>query len=150
MIDAVPYSFEYYITGQGRIRWACCGIISTPENIVRWAYELYSRNGLALSNSSRTILLESLSDVPVSFQGSKQHYGYFIAKRTFILPGSIDVNAYGHPGGGGGYSSLLRYSPELDLSVSVLANSPLKFQGACGEYAPRSCIALAILGAYRD
>ena len=150
LIDAAPYSFEYYITGQGRIRWACCGIISTPENIVRWAYELYSSNGEAISESSRSILLDSLSEDPVLFQGSKQYYGYFIAKRTFTLPGSTDVNAYGHPGGGGGYSSLLRYSPQLDLAVSVLANSPLKFQGACGEYAPRSCIAVAIFGAYTD
>ena len=150
LIDAAPYTFDYYITGQGRIRWACCGLISTPENIVRWAYELYSSSGQAISGLSRSILLDSLSDDPVLFQGSKQHYGYFMAKRTFSLPGSIEVNAYGHPGGGGGYSSLLRYSPQLDLSVSVLANSPLKFQGACGEYGPRSCIAVAILGAYAD
>jgi CubicO group peptidase (beta-lactamase class C family) len=150
LIDSAPYSFEYYITGQGRIRWACCGIISTPQNIVRWAYELYSSNGKAISESSRSILFDSLSEDPVLFQGSKQNYGYFIAKRTFTLPGSIEVNAYGHPGGGGGYSSLLRYSPQLDLAVSVLANSPLKFQGACEEYAPRSCIAAAIFGAYTD
>ena len=150
LIDAAPYSFEYYISGQGRIRWACCGIISIPDNIVRWAYELYSSNGGAISNASRAILLDSLSDGTVSFQGSKQQYGYFIAKHTFRLPGSTDVTAYGHPGGGGGYSSLLRYSPELDLAVSVLANSPLSFRGACGEYDPRSCIAVAIFAAYAD
>ena len=148
LIDAAPYSFDHYITGQGRIRWACCGIVSTAADMARWGYELYSAQGSAISEASRSVLLNSLSEAPVSFQGSAQHYGYFIAKRNFTLGDASEVTAYGHPGGGGGYSSLLRYSPELDLAVSVLANSPLKFQGSCGDYAPRSCIAAAIFGAY--
>ena len=32
---------------------ACCRIISTPQNIARWAYHLYSPNGLAISESVR-------------------------------------------------------------------------------------------------
>ena len=39
---------------------------------------------------------------------------------------------YGHPGGGGGYSSVLMYSPKLDIAISVLANSELgHVRGLC-------------------
>ncbi|MDP6633223.1 MAG: hypothetical protein QGI51_06965, partial [Dehalococcoidales bacterium] len=38
------------------------------------------------------------------------------------LSGS-SITAYGHPGSGGGYVSDLFYSPELDMSISVLVNS---------------------------
>ena len=148
LIDAVPYSFDYYTKGQGRIRWACCGLISTPENMARWGYELYSDNGRAISRENRNVLIQSLAKNPVNFQGSMQNYGYFMAKRILALSDATEITAYGHPGGGGGYSSLLRYSPELDLSVSVLANSTLSFQGYCGEHAPRTCIAVGIFDAY--
>ena len=148
LIDAAPYSFGHYSKGQGRIRWACCGLISTAENMARWGYELYSDNGKALSPDNRNILIQSLSDNQVNFQGNMQNYGYFIAKRVFALANGTEITAYGHPGGGGGYSSLLRYSPELDISVSVLANSTLSFQGHCGEYAPRTCTAIGIFEAY--
>ena len=56
---------------------------------------------------------------------------------------------YGHPGGGGGYSSLLLYSPKMDISVSVLANSELGHQrGGCdAPYMANglTCIAYDIL-----
>lgn len=148
LIDAAPYSFEHYSKGQGRIRWACCGLVSTPENIARWGYELYSRKGTAISQDSRKVLYQSAAGDLVNFQGSMQNYGYYIAKRMFTLSDSTEITAYGHPGGGGGYSSLLRYSPELDLSISILANSTLSFQGNCGDYAPRSCIASGIFDVY--
>lgn len=148
LIDAAPYSFEHYSKGQGRVRWACCGLISTPENMARWGYELYSRKGKAVSEESRKVLYRSTEGDLVNFQGSKQNYGYYLAKRMFTLSDSSEISAYGHPGGGGGYSSLLRYSPELDLSISILANSTLSFQGECVDYAPRSCIASGIFDAY--
>jgi D-alanyl-D-alanine carboxypeptidase len=148
LINAAPYSFEHYSKGQGRIRWACCGLVSTPENIARWGYELYSRRGTAISQDSRKVLYQSAAGDLVNFQGSMQNYGYYIAKRMFTLSDSTEITAYGHPGGGGGYSSLLRYSPELDLSISILANSTLSFQGNCGDYAPRSCIASGIFDVY--
>ena len=148
LIDAAPYSFEHYSMGQGRIRWACCGLVSTPENIARWGYELYSRRGTAISQDSRKALYQSTAGDLVKLQGSMQNYGYYVAKRMFTLSDSTEITAYGHPGGGGGYSSLLRYSPELDLSISILANSTLSFQGKCGDYAPRSCIASGIFDVY--
>ena len=150
IVQAAPFEFGYYIVGQGRIRWACCGIVSTPENMARWAYELYSPNGSAISESAQVHLLNSFSNKRVPDWGDKDIYGYFVAKRTFQLPSSRVVTAYGHPGGGGGYSSFMRYSPELDLSISILANSELKFRGACRGEKPFDCIASAIFAAYSN
>nr|AIF11781.1 serine-type D-Ala-D-Ala carboxypeptidase [uncultured marine thaumarchaeote KM3_53_E03] len=148
MIESAPFSFEHYIFGQGRIRWACCGIISTPEHLSRWGYELYSENGSAISSDSRSILLNSFSDQKVAFAGTKQYYGYLISKREFPISKSQSIVSFGHPGGGGGYSTVLRYSPELDISIAILANSTLKFQGHCKEYDPKNCIVLSIFKKY--
>ena len=150
MIEAAPFTFDHYIFGQGRIRWACCGIISTPEYLARWGYELYSSNGSAISSYSRKLLLNSFRDEKVSFAGTKQYYGYLVSKREFPISNSESVISYGHPGGGGGYSTLLRYSPELDLSIAILANSPLKFQGSCKDYDPKACIASSIFKKYQQ
>jgi CubicO group peptidase (beta-lactamase class C family) len=116
--------------------------------MARWAYELYSVNGSAISFVSRKNLLKSLSSRPVLYQGIKQPYGYFATKRIYTFPRSINLVTYGHPGGGGGYSSLLRYAPELDLSVSVLANSLLQFGSSCPKLDIRHCIASRIFSAY--
>tara|TARA_B100000949_G_C14054660_1_gene355144 strand:+ start:64 stop:450 length:387 start_codon:yes stop_codon:yes gene_type:complete len=125
-------------------------MVSTPANLARWGYELYSTNGTAISQSARNNLLNSLEGESVIFQGTRQQYGYFVTKRTFNLPASTTITTYGHPGGGGGYSTLLRYSPELDLSIAIIANSPLKFQGACRDYDPRTCIAESIFATYSN
>ncbi|SVB07408.1 uncharacterized protein METZ01_LOCUS160262, partial [marine metagenome] len=39
-------------------------------------------------------------------------------------------------------------SPELDLSISILANSEMSFKGACGPEKPANCIASEIFSAY--
>jgi len=149
MIQTAPFGLGYYLGAVGRLRYACCGIISLPENVARWAYELYSPNGSAVSQSVRDQLLNSFSGtrVPV-WAGLDETYGYFAAKRSFELADSTIITAYGHPGGGGGYVSLMRYSPELDLSISILANSEMSFKGSCTGAKPTVCIASAIFSAY--
>jgi len=148
VIEAAPFTFEHWIKGQSKIRWACCWMVSTPANLSRWGYELYSSKGNAIPISVRNKLLNSTKGNSVTFQRSRQKYGYFVTKRMFTLPSSRTITTYGHPGGGGGYSTLLRYSPELDLAIAILVNSPLKFQGFCKKYDPRTCIAEAIFSAY--
>ena len=149
MIQTAPYGFGYYLGAVGRLRYGCCGIISTPENVARWAYELYRPNGSAISESVRNQLLNSFSEARVPDWAVKgESYGYFASKRTFRLPDSTTITAYGHPGGGGGYSSVMFYSPELDLSISILANSEMSFKGACGPEKPANCIASEIFSAY--
>ena len=151
LIDAAPYTFDYFWVGQSRIRYPCCGLISTPKDTARWAYELYSANGLAISELARTRLLGSLLNDLVHFAGIQRYYGYFVTKQTSSIPGSATVTI-GHPGGGAGYVSLLRYAPDLDLAVSVLQNSLWYGPGKCAakrqRIGIRRCIASRIFSAY--
>ena len=149
MIQTAPFELGYYLGAVGRLRYACCGFISTPENVARWAYELYRPTGLAVSESVRSQLLNSFSPERVPAWGvTGESYGYFVSKRTFKLSDSRIITAYGHPGGGGGFSSVMLYSPELDLSVSILANSEMSFRGVCGPEKSMNCIASEIFSAY--
>jgi CubicO group peptidase (beta-lactamase class C family) len=151
MIQTAPFGFGYYLGAVGRLRYGCCGIISIPEDVARWAYELYGRNGSAISESARDQLLNSFSETRVPPWGvTNESYGYLASKRTFILPDSTIITAYGHPGGGGGYASLMLYSAELDLSISILANSEMSFRGFCGPEKPMNCIASDIFAAYSN
>ena len=152
IIDAAPYDFDYYWFGQGRVRWPCCGLITTAENLARWGYELYSSNGAAVADSVRTQLFDALLTDPVFYQGIMQNYGYFTTQRTYVLPSSANFTTVGHPGAGGGYSTLLRYSPELDVVVVLLANSLLQERGTCGSLEGqrdvRHCLASRIFATY--
>ena len=72
------------------------------------------------------------------------------------------MTAYGHPGGAddwkGNYVSKLAYSPELDLSVSVLTNSPLSGKGSCPDHSadasqrfgPQQCLIQEMFKAYAN
>ena len=133
-IGASPGYKTDYFEQDGRLAWSAAGIVSTPENMARWAYELMSPNGTALSQMSRQLLTTSFIDKAISLGGVTQKYGYHLAEREYKLSdGSIFVT-YGHPGGGGGYGSVLYYSPALDIAVSVVANSELGYQrGQCGD-----------------
>ena len=152
MVQSAPWEFGYYVAGQGRIRYACCGIVSTPENMARWAYELYGSKGSAISESARASLLDSFSDKRIPpWNGPRtpaEEYGYFIAKKMFQLPSGPQITAYGHRGGGGGYSSWMHYSPDLDMSISILANSDSKLPGACRVENVGNCIALSIFDSF--
>jgi D-alanyl-D-alanine carboxypeptidase len=108
----------------GKTSWAAAGVITTPENMARWAYALLSDQGSALSPTARARLLDSFSGPLIAIGGSqpKHRYGYHITRTTLMLSNS-SITAYGHPGSGGGYVSDLFYSPELDMSISVLVNS---------------------------
>lgn len=123
-----------YFEQDGRLAWSAAGIVSTPENMARWAYELLSPNGRALSSTSRNILVNSFIEKPVNLSGVTQNYGYHLARREYKLSNGSTFVTYGHPGGGGGYGSALYYSPTLDIAVSVVANSELGYQRAdCGD-----------------
>jgi CubicO group peptidase (beta-lactamase class C family) len=157
IIQAAPFEFGYYIVGQGRIRWACCEIVSTAESIARWTYELYRSNGSAISESARSRLIDSFSaDRVPPWNRPKtipEEYGYFVAKKVFQLSNERIVTAYGHRGGGGGYSSWMYYSPELDLSISILTNSDEKHGPTGGGFNctfenPGSCITLLIFDSF--
>jgi CubicO group peptidase (beta-lactamase class C family) len=159
MIDAAPFEFGYYIGAMGRTRYACCGIISTPQNIARWAYHLYSPNGLAISESVRIQLKNSTSPTRIPpWSSSKMpgqipaEYGYLVSMKKFQTPNTKTpiITAYGHPGGGSGYSGTMHYSPELDLSISIITNSQMKVLGTCSTAAPGDCITMEIFKSYME
>jgi len=159
MIDAAPFEFGYYIGALGRTRYACCGIVSTPENIARWAYQLYSPNGSAISESMRTQLKNSTSPRRIPpWSSSKMpghipaEYGYLVSKKTFhrLKDKEPTTTTYGHPGGGSGYSGWMHYSPELDLSISIMTNSQMNFLGTCQVEGPGDCISMEIFKTYKE
>jgi len=156
MIDAAPFEFGYYIGSMGRTRYACCGIISTPENIARWAYHLYSPNGMAVSESIKIKLKNStsLDNIPPWSSSTRPgsipgEYGYLVSKKIFKNQELI-TTTYGHPGGGSGYSGWMHYSPDLDLAISIMTNSQMNFIGSCKVENPGDCISMNIFQAYKD
>jgi len=118
------------------ISWAGAGIVSTPENIARWGYELFSPSGSAVSSTVRQQLIEAMqvpTDPGMTSLGMSK-YGYYMGSGAVALRGGTEITVYTHPGGGGGRTSWLYYSPELDVSISLLANSTMLHEpGWCGH-----------------
>ena len=118
-----------------KISWAGAGIVSTPENIARWGYELYSSSGSAVSPAVRTKLIEGMT-IPTDPGLTKlgmHTYGYYMGTGEVTLPDKSSLKVYTHPGGGGGRTSWIYYSPELNASISLLANSQMLHNpGSCG------------------
>ena len=108
-----------------RVSWVGAGIVSTPENISRWGYELFSPHGSAISDKAQSQLIDSLRiETDISISGLGVHtYGYYIGVADVSLSDGTRIKTYTHPGGGGGRTSWLYYAPSLDVSISLLANS---------------------------
>jgi D-alanyl-D-alanine carboxypeptidase len=121
-ILASSYLQDEWYLATGRTTWNAAGIITTPENMARWAYELFSAEGSVLSSKARATLLESFTGPLIQIGAADQQYGYHSTKREISLS-NMTIFAYGHPGSGGGYTSEFYYSPELDLSLSIQLNS---------------------------
>jgi len=144
-----PQCFDDYtfINADARLAWSGAGIVTNSQNLSRWGYELFSMNGRAISEPSREILLESFSDEVVEFTGPHPRYGFHVTQYKFVLVDGTELVAYGHPGGGSGTSSALFYVPDLDLSISILANSELGSQpGNCKTAQEAMLSALDCLG----
>ena len=98
------------------------------------------------------MLFESLDSEPVIYQGIAQNYGYMTTQRTYQLSENESITTVGHPGGGGGFSTLMRYSPDLDLPVVILANSLLQEAGTCSTNTTHrdvlNCLAAQIFANY--
>ena len=142
------YGDKDFRSADGRLQWSTSGIVTTAENMAYWGYSLLSPNGSDILSDIRDDLKNSIVDETIELAAGPQKYGYHIATRTHLLENGETILTFGHPGGGGGYSSALFYAPSLDLSVSLLANSELTFDniGTCGERGqhwinPLDCIA---------
>ncbi|MDP6587523.1 MAG: serine hydrolase, partial [Anaerolineales bacterium] len=55
IMDTSHYGADWY-WATGKTSWAAAGMITTPENMARWAYELLSDQGSALSPTARARL----------------------------------------------------------------------------------------------
>jgi D-alanyl-D-alanine carboxypeptidase len=123
-ITESSYHGAAWYQATGKSTWAAAGMITTPENMARWAYELLSDQGSALAPTARASLLDSFTGPLISIGGiePEHRYGYHVTRTILSLSGR-SVTAYGHPGAGGGYTSNFFYSPELDMSISLLVNS---------------------------
>ena len=106
-----------------RTTWIGGGIVTTAGNLAHWGYELFSERGSAITPEVRQTLLDSFVEEAVRIGGALQQYGFHATKSTLVLEDSSNLVVYGHPGSGGGFTALLLYSPQLDISIAVLANS---------------------------
>ena len=108
-------------------------MVTTAGNAAHWGYELFSEGGRALPPTLRAQLLESFVGDPIPMAGTPQLYGYHITKLALELNDGSSLTMYGHPGSGLGFTALLYYSPELAISVSVLAKSHSNVRGGGPE-----------------
>ena len=158
--DVVFYRDLDYWEPEGRRSWAAAGMISTPESIARWGYELFSPNGSAVSANVRQQLIGSFRD-PTQKAGGPWLYGMHIAMKEQRLSDGTIIETYGHPGGGSGATSALFYVPLLDLAIALQANTEDIFQRAtCASWgglysdepwlSPSDCVAREIINAVND
>lgn len=147
------YGNTDFRSADGRLQWSTSGIVTTAENMAYWGYSLLSPNGSDILSDIRDELKTSIVDETIELAAGPQKYGYHIATRTHTLENGETILTFGHPGGGGGYSSVIFYAPSLDVSVSLLANSELTFDniGTCGKRGehwinPLDCIARGFFG----
>ena len=147
------YGNTDFRSADGHLQWSTSGIVTTAENMAYWGYSLLSPNGSDILSEIRDELKNSIVDETIELAAGPQKYGYHIATRTHLLENGETMLTFGHPGGGGGYSSVLFYAPSIDLSVSLLANSEITFDniGTCGKRGehwinPLDCIARGFFG----
>ena len=117
-----------WVLQTNRTTWIGGGVVTTAGNIAHWGYALFSKDGRALTPTLRAQLLDSFVGDPVHM-GVSLLYGYHVTQLTLELNDGSSLTLYGHPGSGAGFTSILYYSPELDISISVLANSHSNIRG---------------------
>ena len=132
--------------GIGRSTWAAGGIIATADDLARWGYELYDKNGCAVTPMLRKILINS---APVS--GS---YGYGINYNEFTYNDGKVGRKYGHGGSAPGYRTLLRYEARERIAVAIITNANNSTSSATTDaglgVVDREALADAIFNAYKE
>ena len=136
---------NFYL-GAGRSTWAAGGIISTAEDLAMWGYELYDKNGSAISPHARKTLKNS---APVS-----GYYGYGVGYNEFTYQDGSMGRKYGHGGSAPGYKTLLKYEANQRITVAIITNannsvSPATTDTGLG-IVDREALANAIFNAYNE
>jgi CubicO group peptidase (beta-lactamase class C family) len=156
-LSQIPmYSEIPFNEADSRVSWPGASAVSTAENMARWAYELYSSKGSAITPKVRSQQIGSFRPETISLAEAPQKYGFHIARKEHLLSDGTYVTTYGHPGGGAGYASVLFYAPSLDLAISILSNSDLgHLLGTCASrtehwLSPLDCMTRRFLSAVAD
>lgn len=90
------------------------GVISRPENLVRYSDNLF--NGEIINNASLT---QMLTFRPVNISGAN---GYGLGTMRYPISGR---SGYGHGGNTFGYTSVMIYDPVDKISIAVMMNKDL-------------------------
>ena len=105
----------------GKASWACGGLVSNAGMCAKWGYELYSKNGNAVSKAVRTLLFESIEDIN---EDKSEVYGFGIRKLFYN-----DYDFVGSYGRSIGSENLLFYNKDLDTSFCILTNCNMNTVG---------------------
>ncbi len=90
------------------------GVISNPENLVRWLDNLYGEK--IINNSSLTQMLTFRN---ANISGAN---GYVLGTMRYTISGRY---GYGHGGNTFGYTSVMIYDPVDKISIAVMMNKDL-------------------------
>lgn len=90
------------------------GVVSRPENLVRWADNLFRGN--IINNNS---LSQMLTFRGVSISGAN---GYGLGTMRYPITGGP---GYGHGGNTFGYTSVMIFDPRKNISIAVMMNRDL-------------------------
>jgi D-alanyl-D-alanine carboxypeptidase len=116
-----PFGLPEKITADGKLRynpateWTGGGLVSNPQDLVRWAKALYE--GQALKKSYLNELLAT--DPQDEDKPSKYGLGVYVAKSDLGV-------SYGHGGWSVGYLSHLAYYPAQRVAVAVQVNTDVR------------------------
>jgi len=114
--DGVADNFSGFFssTSLSSTRGAAGSIISTATDIAKWGAALYGANILAPTSKSEMLTFHNLSGQNATWTG------YGLGAQRYNFGG---VEAWGHSGLVTGETSLLVYSPELDVSIAMVDNN---------------------------
>ncbi|GAB6097670.1 hypothetical protein JCM14469_39240 [Desulfatiferula olefinivorans] len=107
-------TFNYY-DGVGRGTWAAGGIISTPNQLARWGFELYDADGDAVTSDVRTEIKDSAP--------ADNTYGYGVGYDDFTYDDGTIGGLYGHGGSAPGYKNVMRYEKNQRITVVIMTNA---------------------------
>ena len=95
------------------LRWTAGGMISTPENIVRWSKLLFTGDILEPETRDQMATFLEINGTGAVWTG------YGLGIQEYNMAGAT---FWGHSGSTPGATSLMAYAPDYDISVVVAAN----------------------------
>ncbi len=115
--DGTPDDISFLIrTSEYSAYWTAGAMVSTADDLARWSQALFRGN--VLSQFSLDQMLTFHSPTP----GEPMMVGYGLGTVKFLPVIVAGEEAFGHGGWVFGYSTVMTYFPEYDVSISILLN----------------------------